>query len=254
MKAEWVWDPDDFAALWYGDGVDRFPRPLHFLSRFQYRDDAEAHRARFLAALDADEHELIRLAVHTVVFGQFRIEIRGGSTATEQGSLREYRIVGAQNGRHGVVLAQAIVDDVDGPIHGRLFPAEQLPQRLAGRVPACRPGRQPEISVDMADLDTRAAPQSYARRTPGEEYAALTRRPVAGGGHARLLVGHILDRPDPWYTTQWIDVADDGRYLQRRGKERITVRPVTADDLISGFAGWIERAQRRLREAELTSW
>lgn len=250
--AEWVWEPDDFAALWYGDGIDRFPRPLHYLSRFHFVDDYEAHRARVLGALDQDESELIRLALHTVTFGQFRIEIRGGSTATDPGMMREYRIVGAQNGPHGVVLAQAIVNGVDGPIHGRLFPSEQLPKRLAGRVPTCKPGRQAPISVDVVDLESSVVHQSFARRSPREEYEAMTRRPIDGSGHARLLVGHILDRPEPWYTTQWADLTDDGRYLQRRAQGRITVRPAVEDDLPVGFAGWIERAQRRLRSDELS--
>ncbi|MFD3506760.1 ESX secretion-associated protein EspG [Nocardia sp. NPDC058666] len=252
--AEWVWASDDFAALWYSDGIDRFPRPLHYQSRFHYVEDYESHRAHVLAALDQDESELIRLALHTLTFGQLRIEIRGGSTATNPGTMREYRIVGAQNGQHGVVLAQAIVNGVDGPIHGRLFPSEHLPKRLAERVPRCTPGRQVPISVDVLDVESGAAHQSYARRSPREEYEALTRRPIDGSGQARLLVGHILDRPEPWYTTQWVDLSDDGRYLQRRTRDRITVRPAVADDLSVGFAGWIERAQRRLREEEPAVW
>ncbi|MFC6009467.1 ESX secretion-associated protein EspG [Nocardia lasii] len=251
--AEWVWEPDDFASLWYHDGIDRFPRPLHFLSRYQSLDDYQAHRTRVLAALDPDEHELIRLALHTLTFGQLRIEIRGGSTASVPGSMREYRIVGAQNGLHGVTLAQAIVDRVDGPIHGRLFPADQLARRLAARVPHCRPGGHAPITVDVADLDAPTL-RSYARRSPAEAYTALKQRPIDGGGRAELLVGHILDRPDPWYTTQWIDLTGDGRYLQRRTDNRITVRPAVADDLTVGFTGWIERAQRRLREDELAVW
>jgi hypothetical protein len=254
MMAQWVWEPDDFAALWYRDGIDRFPRPLHFLSRYQYQDDYAAHRARVVAALDDDNRELVRLALHTLTSGQLRIEIRGGSTATNPGVMREYRIVGARNGQHGVVLAQAIVDGVDGPIHGRLFPDTQLPQRLAERVPRCRPGGQAPISVDVADLNSHTTRQSYARRSPQEVYEALVRRPIDGSGNARLLVGHILDRPDPWYTTQWVDLTDDGRYLQRRTSDRIDVRPAVSDDLSVGFAGWIERAQRRLRSEELSTW
>ncbi|MFE6924863.1 ESX secretion-associated protein EspG [Nocardia sp. NPDC057663] len=252
--AEWVWEPDDFAALWYSDGIDRFPRPLHFLSKYRTLDEYEANRARVRAALDEDSHELIRLALHTLTFGQFRIEIRGGSTATDQGDLREYRIVGAQNHQHGVVLAQATVDDVDGPIHARLFPAAQLPQRLSGRVPTCAPGTHQPLAVDAADLRSPATPQTYAARTPREQYEALARRPIDGSGYARLLVGHILDRPAPWFTTQWIDVTADGRYLQRRTPDRVTVRPATTADLTAGFTNWIDRAHRRLREAEPADW
>jgi hypothetical protein len=50
--AEWTWEPDDFAALWFSPANDRFPNPLRFTSRFTssftssfaYRDDFESHR------------------------------------------------------------------------------------------------------------------------------------------------------------------------------------------------------------------
>ncbi|MFC4125768.1 ESX secretion-associated protein EspG [Nocardia rhizosphaerae] len=252
--AEWVWEPDDFAALWYSDGIDRFPRPLHLLSKYRTVEEYEANRARVLASFDAEEMELIRLALHTLTFGRFRIEIRGGSTATDQGDLREYRIVGAANQQHGVVLAQATVDEVDGPIHARLFPADQLAQRLSARVPNCRPGSHSTLAFPTADLQSAPSPTSYARRTPREQYEALTRRPIDGSGYARLFTGHILDRPAPWFTTQWIDVTDDGRYLQIRTPDRLTVRPAAIPDLTAGFTTWIDRADRRLRESEPATW
>lgn len=42
--AEWTWEPDDFAALWFNPANDRFPNPLRFTSRFTYRDDFDIHR------------------------------------------------------------------------------------------------------------------------------------------------------------------------------------------------------------------
>lgn len=249
---EWVWEPDDFAALWYSEGIDRFPRPLHLLSKFRTLEEYEANRTRVRATLGQDE--LIRLALHTLTFGQFRVEIKGASTATDQGALRQYRIVGAQHHQHAVVLAQATVDEVDGPIHARLFPADQLPQRLSARIPTCQPGGHPVLAVPAAELQAPPGPQSYAKRTPREQFEALARRPIDGSGHASLFVGHILDRPAPWYTTQWIDVTSDGRYLVVRTPERVTVRPATTPDLTAGFTGWIDRTHRRLREAEPAEW
>ncbi|WP_433758778.1 hypothetical protein [Nocardia sp. CA-135398] len=41
--AEWTWEPDDFAALWFRPGIIRFPNPLRFTSRFPYRTDFDAH-------------------------------------------------------------------------------------------------------------------------------------------------------------------------------------------------------------------
>ncbi|MFR9753403.1 ESX secretion-associated protein EspG [Nocardia sp. 004] len=251
---EWVWEPDAFAALWYSEGIDRFPRPLRFLSKYQTRDAYDAHRARVLAALDEEQRELIRLAFHTLTEGQLRIEIRGGSTATDRGAIREYRVVGACTTDYGMALAQSTVDDIDGPVHGRLFPAEQLPRRLARLLPACPAGAQPAATFAVRDLNSRSAPEHYSRRSPREQYEALTRRPIDGGGNARLLVGHILERPAPWYSMQWVDVTGDGRYLRHRTSEHIDIRPVVAADFAAGFTTWIDHARGRLRADESSTW
>ncbi|WP_280220504.1 ESX secretion-associated protein EspG [Nocardia neocaledoniensis] len=161
---EWVWEPDDFAALWYSEGTDRFPRPLHLLSKFRTLEEYEANRTRVRATLGQDE--LIRLALHTLTFGQFRVEIKGASTATDQGALRQYRIVGAQHHQHAVVLAQATVDEVDGPIHARLFPADQLPQRLSARIPTCQPGGHPVLPVAPPGQPAPPGPPGKPQRPP----------------------------------------------------------------------------------------
>lgn len=250
----WIWEPDDFAALWYRDGIDRFPRPLHYLSRYKTRNPFEAHAAAVRARYDRDERELIRRALHTVSDGDLRIEILGASTATTKGRVREYRVVGARTTHYGVVLAQSVIDGVDGSIHAQLFAAEQLPKRLAGLVPSCDPGREQAGTFHIDDLAPGRDQQRSLRRGPGEQYRRLVQRPADGGGMAALRVGSILDRPEPWYRTQWYDLTADGRYLEKRTREHIAVRPAAAADLAAGFADWIDRALRRLREDEPDIW
>lgn len=57
---ELVWEPDDFAAVWYAVGLDRFPRPLRYLSKYRTQDEFDAHRHRFLSGLDEDQQDLAR--------------------------------------------------------------------------------------------------------------------------------------------------------------------------------------------------
>ncbi|MEU1982977.1 ESX secretion-associated protein EspG [Nocardia sp. NPDC019395] len=250
----WIWEPDDFAALWYRDGIDRFPRPLHFLSRYKTRNPYEAHAAEVRARYDRDERELIGRTLHTLTDGVLRIEILGSSTATTKGGTREYRVVGARDTHYGMTLAQSAIDGIDGPVHAHLFAAEQLPKRLAGLLPACDPGREAPGTFHIDELGRDGEQRQSLRRGPGEQYRRLAKRPADGGGGAGLRVGSILDRPTPWYRFQWFDITGDGRYLEKRTREHVSVRPASAQDFAAGFAEWIDRAQRRLREDEPDGW
>lgn len=247
---KWIWELDDFAALWYRDGIDRFPQPLRYLSRFRTRNPFLAHASAVRARYDRDELDLIRRALHTVSHGEMRIEIRGSSTATPKGRVREYRIVGSRTAHSATVLAQSVLDGVLGPVHANLIAPGQLPKYLAGLLPACKPGRETPGTFHIDDLGPENNRQRGYQRSPGELYRAVALRPADGGGNAHLRVGSILGRPDPWFGTQWYDITGDGRYLEKRMREHITVRPAGESDFASGFADWIERAQRRLRDEE----
>ncbi|WP_280506982.1 ESX secretion-associated protein EspG [Nocardia flavorosea] len=251
---KWIWEPDDFAVFWYSDGIDRFPRPLRYLSRFRTRNPLLAHAAAVRARYDREEHELIRRALRTVSHGEMRIEILGSSSATAQGRVREYRIVGSRTAHAATVLAQSAVDGISGPVHAHHMPPGQLPKYLAGLLPACRPGRESAGTFHIDDLGPGTPRERGYARSPGERYRALAGRPADGGGIAILRVGSILDRPDPWFGTQWYDITGDGRYLEKHAREHITVRPAGESDFASGFADWIDRAQRRLREDEPDRW
>lgn len=250
--AEWTWEPDDFAALWLCDGIDRFPRPLRYLSKYKTVGPFEAHAAQVRASYDRDEHELIRLAFHTLIESDVRIHILGSSTATDRGGVREYRIVGARSGQHGMVLAQAAIDGVDGPIRGRLFRAEQLSTRLVNLLPPCDPGRSEGGTFHIRELEDRD--QGFTHRGPREQYERIALRPADGGGNAGLLVGSILDRPNPWYAMQWYDITGDGRYLEQRTREHLSVRPATPQAIAGCFTDWIERALDRVREQRTEAW
>jgi len=255
--AEWSWEPDDFAALWLGDARDRLPRPLGYTSRIPTMDARAAHRRAVHARYDTDEREQIELAFHTLINSDVRIEIIGDSVTFGKGRRKEYRIAGARTSNHAVMLTQTADPGPDGGIDGlircRLFRSEQLPARLANIVPSYPAGQGKPETFHVQDLKDPTA-DSYSRNTPRDRFDRMTKHPIDGGGVAGLLTGSPFHHPNPWYAAQWIDIARDGRYLQLRTREHLTVRPATPNDLTTHFATWIERALQRLRDDQPDTW
>lgn len=241
---EWTWDSEDFAALWYSEAHDRFPRPLKYLSRFTTENDFAYHRTAVRARYSGDELEHIGLALHTLSTSEYRIEILGGSTDTT--GTTEYRIVGARNHHYAVTLAQRCRAGEYGPIRAHLIRAESLPRALTRGVPSQPAGTRPTETFHPADLEpTRSTHlQDNSHNSPRQRYRRLLRRPTAGGGSAGLRIGPLYTRPDAARTIQWYDIADDGRYTETRGRH-ITVRPAGPDDLTTRFTTWLDDADRR---------
>ncbi|KZM69626.1 hypothetical protein AWN90_07545 [Nocardia terpenica] len=248
--AEWDWETDDFAALWYSDANDRFPRPLAYTSRLPTNDEVAAHRIAVRDRYDTEESERINLAFHTLTTSQLRIEILGESTTLGKGTPREYRIVGARTPYHAVMLTQTAADGTHGRIRCRLFRPEHLAPRLARVLPSFPSGTASPETFNIEDLRQRTDNHGYSRTSARERFERLAERPTDGGGVAGLLTGPIHSRPDPWYTAQWLDIAGDGRYLQQRTREHLTMRPATTADLTTLFTAWIDRVLQRLRETD----
>lgn len=243
---EWTWDTEDFAALWYSEAHDRFPRPLKYLSRFATENAFARHRDTVRAGYSGDELEKIGLALHTLSTSAYRIEILGGTRERDTRDIvHEYRIVGTRNHYHAVVLRQVCRGAEHGPIHCRLIRPESLPGALAGVVPARAPGTRPADTFHPEDLEhTRGGYlEDNAHNGPRERYRRLLRRPAEGGGSAGLRIGPLYTRPDATRTVQWYDIADDGRYTETRGRH-ITVRPAGRDELTTRFASWVDYAER----------
>ncbi|WP_280264892.1 ESX secretion-associated protein EspG [Nocardia wallacei] len=250
--AEWVWEPDDFAALWYSDANDRIPNLLRYTSRFAFQDEFDAHRVAVRQRYGEDELEQIQLAVHTLTTSDMRIEILGGTTKYKgsAGEQRVYRIVGARTLYHAAVLHQFTQGDIEGRIRLRLCRSQDLPARLTDTIPAREPGTQPPIIVHPADL--RDDRNTLRANEPAQRYHRLLEGPGDGGGSARLRIGAFNTDPATANVVQWYDLPH-GRYIETRA-EHITVRPLTPTDLTTRFTTWIDRALTRLREDEYQPW
>ncbi|MBF6172612.1 ESX secretion-associated protein EspG [Nocardia blacklockiae] len=252
--AEWDWDPDDFAVLWYGEGHDRFPRPLAYTSRFPTNDEVDAHRVAVRNRYDADETERIHLAFHTLAHSELRIEILGESMTLGRGKPREYRVVGARTPYDAVMLTQTATPDTHGRIRCRLFPTEQLAPRLAHILPAFRAGNAAPETFHLDDVRDPTATRDHGHHSPGARLTRFLDRPIDGGGVAGLRTGPIHHRPEPWHVAQWLDFPEDGRYLQQRTREHLTVRPAATPDLTTLFTSWIDNALHRLHNPEAVRW
>ena len=250
--AEWVWEPDDFAALWLGEANDRIPGLLRFTSRFRYRDEFDVHRSTVRRRYDADELGRIDLALHALSTSDMRIEILGTTTKYQgsAGEPRAYRIIGARNLEHATVIYQLTQGELDGRIRVSSCRPEQLGAHLVSAIPPCEPGAQPPISVHPQDL--RENRRSATASTPAERYRRLLTGRVHGNGTAALLLSPIHTEVPPSYEIIWCDF-DDGRYQQVR-TEHITIRPATPKDLAARFNAWFEVARKRLREDEYDRW
>lgn len=234
--AEWNWEPDDFAALWFSLAHDRFPDPLRFTSRFAYRDDFDAHRATVHERYSRDELADIELALDTLTSSLVRIQIFGGTTRHDNpdGGVRIYRIVGARTDQRAMSLTQATFGDANGPIRCRLFPTDHLPTQLVGCLPPCTPGTGSQAACHPAQH---------------EHYQRLLQRTAEGGGSALLYTGP-LDKPNrPIATIQWHDITGDGRYTELHDQHH-TIHPCTPTDLAAHFTTWITRATQPRFEVE----
>ena len=250
----WTWEPDTFAAHWFSEGNDRMPAPLRYRSRFPTLDGFDAHRDAVRAAHDAEERERIALLVHTLAHCDMRIEILCGSVKHRGGdgsTRKDLRLVGARTHAHAAVLSQTAVHGTDSDIRAQLVRADQLPAVLAAALPPCEPGRDKPVTFDLGDVKP-AAPTGYVPdtdpRNPRQQFSQLARRPADGGGHAILRLGNFHAAHNRHRALQWFDITSDGRYLEQRNRTHLELRPATAQGFTAVFAGWIEQAQRILRE------
>lgn len=237
---EWSWEPDDFAALWYGNVKDWMPNLLRYTSRFRDNDQLTAHGVAVRRRLGTDKLETISYALHIVTKSLLRIEILGGTNQLDDsaGKETEYRIIGAHAPDCAAVLHQFTESTSDGRIHLRLCPLEELPARLTDIIPARDPGTKPLLSVHPDDL--KANRPSVDGRAPHERYRRLRQGPIHGGGTAVLRTGAYNTNPPPHYGVHWYDLPD-GRYLEYR-TDYINIRPLATKDLTVRITGWIDRA------------
>ncbi|MFE6920246.1 ESX secretion-associated protein EspG [Nocardia sp. NPDC057663] len=254
--SEWNWEPDDFAALWLNEARDRFPRPLHFTSRFRYREGFDEHCRAVRGRYTADETAAIDRALRTLETSVLRVEVFAETGAARSHNHTQHRIIGVRDLYYAVIAAQTVIDGVDGPIWVRQGRPENLGKGIASRVPDCAPGRQRPEELHPRELEYER--DNYfvdvARNTPRERYLRLIDRPMTGSGSASIRAGNLHSRSDPTHFIEWLDYADDGRYLQRRTVDSIHITPGDNTALASQLTRWIDAHLRAMRDQQETNW
>ncbi|MFD4457000.1 ESX secretion-associated protein EspG [Nocardia sp. NPDC058480] len=243
---DWTFDPDDFAIHWYSDAVDRFPRPLHYTSRFPYQEEFDNHRAKLLDSYPRDELIMIRRAIDTATSATFRIQISGSTTKTRDNTTAAYRVHATRNDFQAVVISQINRDGTDGPITVHLGRPDDLPHELINCLPKASPGTHPATTFHTSDLSPRRDTyfEDVAHNSPSERARRFFNRPTDGRGRAALYLGTVLERPEPHHSTEWHDFTDDGRYTITRLHNDLNVKPATPQGQASQLGQWIDAAVR----------
>lgn len=198
--SEWILEPDDVAALWYSEAIDRFPPPLEFLSRFEYLEEYRAHRATLESRFPDDALRAIREALAVVAGSTRRIEIVGGPAPESAVDRGGYRVLGACDGSRAALLTQGI-----GALRGRIA------------VRTCRPDDLPTLLAAAIHSSVEPAPSSH--------------RSEPGGGAAGLRLGPIYRRSEAVDMVEWHASADD---------DPDPGRSISTAELGARFTAWLD--------------
>ena len=243
---DWTWEPDDFAALWLNDGRDRIPRPLSFTSRFRYREEAEAHAHTVRERYDHRDRREIERALDVLSTGTVRIEVFGDTHAPPRTQSVEYRVLGACTDLHAVIATQHTNHGGTAHIAIRRGSPDRLGAGITAVLPRLDAGCEPKAVFDRRDLTgTGSYLNDVAHNGPRDRYQRTTRRPLSGSGCAAIYVGS-RSGSEPIEVLEWLDYADDGRYIQERTTEQIRIEPAGPADIADRIARMINRGRDHL--------
>lgn len=236
----WVFDIEEFAALWYGPAADRMLFPLHYLSRFSHMNALEQFRSTVRrdwseqGRLDWDSAEQLDRAFEVLADPEAWVEIHGRD---ERGPLRA---VAARHDQHAAIAEQSASG---ARVRVTIIAAEGLPHRLASVLPEAAAGKRPPERYDEIDLRP-ADPTSVTiidGPSPRERYRRLRSEPCTSAGLIQVFRGPRTTQGKPprrISAIQWHD-RPDGRYLEtgRRARAIIPANTTTLAQLIAREIG-----------------
>jgi hypothetical protein len=242
--AQWLLTAEQFAAAWFGTGMDRLPFPFRFTSRFEGRNEYQAYQQRFRAELTHEDHIHLRRALSVLANPDWRIELFGIDNNRDQA---EIRAVGcATRGGPGVIAVQMPGSD-GGKVRLRRCRVDQLATELIRLLPDPPPGTATEKSYLLDDLnDDRPDPFATApSRTVKERYRRFWRQEYDTRGTAVVLLGPRNSAPVRTGKLRWIDTTE-GRYCEVPANRALMVRPATSTDITRYLDEAIIRGKARL--------
>ncbi len=220
----WVFDIEEFAALWFGPAADRMVFPLHYTSRFTHMNAFESYRSAVReqwserGRLDVDTAERLRRAFDVLTGPEAWVEVHGHRKQ------RPMRAVGARHDRHGALVEQS----PDGArVRMSLFGADSLARFSVEMLPDAEAGKRPRQRFDHRDL-APADPDVVTiidGPDPREQYRRLREEPCTSAGVIQVFRGPRESgsrQPHRVAAIQWHD-RHDGRYLETGTRARTVV-------------------------------
>lgn len=236
--SRWTLSAEQFAALWFGTGLDRMPFPFRFTSRYpglrEYRD----YQRDFRAELEDEEHTPLHRCLHVLAHPDWRVELLG--IDHRKGGI-EMRGIGCGNrAGAGVVAFQSPAPD-GGKIQVRRCRVDQLATELVRLLPDPPPGTVAERGYLLDDI----AGDRTADNDIRERYHRFWRQKYTTRGAATVLLGPRNATPQRTGRIRWIDTPD-GRYCEVPANRSLMIRPARSTDIIRYLDESIVRTRARL--------
>ncbi|MGQ4616477.1 ESX secretion-associated protein EspG [Nocardia sp. R7R-8] len=244
MTAQWSLSAEQFAAAWFGTGLDRMPFPFRFTSRFPGRNEYQAYQQQFRAELGRDERLPLRSAITTLAVPDWRIELVGYDNTREGVELRAIAC-GARTGS-GVLAVQSPAPD-GGQVRLRRCRIDQLAGEVVRLLPDAPAGTVGEKSFLLDDLNDDR-PDVFGNAPAGrakERYRRFWRQSCTTRGTIGVLLGPRNAEPLRTGRLRWIDTAD-GRYCEVPANRALMIRPGTSADIARYLDESIVRAEARM--------
>ncbi|WP_225725177.1 MULTISPECIES: ESX secretion-associated protein EspG [unclassified Nocardia] len=244
VKAQWALSAEQFAAAWFGTGLDRMPFPFRFTSRFSGLHEYQAYQRQFRLELAREERASLQRAIQVLARPDWRIELFGTDN-TRDGV--EIRVVGCAT-RNGIaVIAEQSPAPDGGPVRLRRCRPDQLATELIRVLPEVPSGTAGEKSFLLDDLnDDRTDLSGNAPATEVKDrYRRFWRQPCDTKGTVVVLLGPRNAAPLRTGRLRWIDTTD-GRYCEIPANRARMIRPATISDISRYLDEAIIRAKARL--------
>lgn len=244
MMTQWTLSAEQFAAAWFGTGLDRMPFPFRFTSRFPGLHEYRAYQRKFRAELAEADHAPLQRALQVLARPEWRIELFGIDNT--RGAV-EMRAIGcATRSGPGVIALQAPAPD-GGRVRLRRVRVDQLATELIRLLPDPAPGTAAEKSYLLDDLNDDR-PDLFGNapaRAIQDRYRRFWRQPCDTSGTATVLVGPRNAEPLRTGKLRWIDTGD-GRYCEVPANRALMIRPASSADITRYLDESIVRAKARM--------
>ncbi|MEV0245138.1 ESX secretion-associated protein EspG [Nocardia sp. NPDC050712] len=239
---QWTLTAEQFAAAWFGTGLDRLPFPFRFTSRFPGLYEYQDYQRRFRRELDSDEHLHLKRALRVLGQPDWRIELFG--LDHRRGGIAEMRAIGcASRSGTGVIAMQNPGPD-GGKVRLRRCRSDHLATELIRLLPDATAGTAPEKSYLLGDLGTDPA-DPFAPADTREDYRRFWRQPCTTRGTVVVLLGPRNAEPLPTGKLRWIDTVE-GRYAETPANGALMIRPATSAGITRYLDEAIIRARARM--------